>query len=124
MDFLSMIGDRGTGARQVPFLEPPPAAGFAPDARRPSADPVRAGGRSSISRIGRVRPSLRRQRLAADAAGDAVVPLVVPPVAPVVPVVPSPVLVQADRASAAVSAHAREESRKRFMCAPEVLKLG
>jgi hypothetical protein len=95
------------GQRDVAELQD---AGFAPDARKPSADPVRAGGRSSLSRIGRGRPSLRRQRLAADAAGDAVVPLLVLPVAPVVPGVPSPVLLQADRASAAVSAHAREEN--------------
>ena len=68
------------------------------------------------------------QRLAAEAGGVVVVVEPMLPVEPVDPVVapgavdPSPVLLQADRASAAVSAQASVESCKRFIFAPEVLK--
>ena len=58
-------------------------------------------------------PITGRQRLAAEAGGDVLIEPV--PVVPLGVVVPSPVLLQADRASAAVNAHARVVSRRQFM---------
>jgi hypothetical protein len=55
-----------------------------------------------------------RQRLAAEAGGAAIEPVL--PVLPAGAVVePSPALLQADKASAAVSAQAREVSRMQFI---------